>query len=149
MTTFAKANKMTIGVFKMIHEITMNEKLTEEIIKNVRDQTKAGGIIAYLNGDVGVGEVGFNVITTSKNECDLEIFSICVLEVYRKRHIALDLINHLISEYKKIENSTIRNIHVSIPSDNDATMSLFDKTGFVKGDETDGKVKFSYSVPKS
>ena len=84
------ADKMTIGVFRMIYDTVLEEKLSDESYQLIKEGKKVKGEIAYMNGDVAVGIICANVEGNK-----LVVTSIAVLESYRKMGVETQLLQSL------------------------------------------------------
>lgn len=131
------ADKMTIGVFKMIHDTVLAEKLSDEMYLRIKEGKEEHGLIAYLNGDVAVGEV-----SAKADKKKLVVTSLAVLEAYRKMGIATELI-------KALENlPKFEMIECHAPKSNEAVIAILKKLEYQQGGEEGENVIFTKKIQK-
>lgn len=130
------ADKMTIGVFKKIHNCCIETPLSEEVITNIRNSENYHGIICYMNGDVAIGEVAVSI-----NKDILEIVSLAVLPVYRKIGVATKLLEEIVKTQPKAKS-----ISIKVPESDEALNKLFAKVNYEKASAADGFVVYTKNI---
>ena len=133
--TTGPADKMTIGVFKMIHDTVFTEKLSDEMYLLIKEGKEAIGLIAYMNGDVAVGCVAGKV-----DKKKFVVSSLAVLEAYRKMGAATELM-------KAAENlPKIDMIEVHAPTGNEAVNAILRNLQYQEGPKDGDNVVYTKKV---
>ena len=131
------ADKMTIGVFRMIYDTVLEDKLSDDVYQLVKEGKKVHGEIAYMNGDVAVGIISANVEGNK-----LVVTQIAVLEAYRKMGVATELLKSL----EKVPK--LYQIEVKAPQGNEIIKSLLIKLEYTEKSTEGSIVVYSKKIPK-
>lgn len=126
------ADKMTIGVFKMIYQTVFGTKLDDQLYADLKISNGVHGEIVYMNGDVACG-----IIASEINAKKIKITSIGVLEAYRRHGAALTLVNALIASQKNPQS-----ISCTFDKNNTALVNLFTKLEFKQLEEAGEQVTY-------
>ena len=129
------ADKMTIGVFRMIYDTVLSEKLSDEAYQLTKEGKKIHGEIAYMNGDVAVG-----IISANSEGNKLVVTHIAVLEAYRNMGVESELLKSL----EKVPK--LYQIEVQTPKDNEELKKLIEELGYTEKSSTEQYLIFSKTV---
>ena len=131
------ADKMTIGVFRMIYDTVLGEKLSDEDYNLVKEGKTKHGEIAYMNGDVAVGIICANVQGNK-----LIVTKVAVLEAYRNMGVEAELLKSL----EKVPK--LYQIEAQIQKDNEALISIVKELEYTEKSAEDAIVVYVRKVPK-
>lgn len=133
--TFGPIDKMTVGLARIIHQTVLPQRYEEDFYKQLVEGKVVHGELAFMNGDVAVGEVCYT-INENGEEKELVIKTFSVLKVYQRRGIATKLIQNLLEK-----NSTIHTFRTHVQPGNSAAIAFLQKLGFHEVGRDDGFFK--------
>jgi GNAT superfamily N-acetyltransferase len=125
--SFGPVNRSTVGLLKIIHLECLPVHYSASIYDAIKGGDVAHGHLAYLYGDVAVGEVCFRC-EESDGVKKVYLMTIGVLPTYRQFGIGRMLIDFAIQEAKKLHPVTEVFLHVSV--ENAEGMAFYEHLGF-------------------
>ena len=135
--TTGPADKMTIGVFRMIYDTVLEEKLSDDVYQLVKEGKKIHGEIAYMNGDVAVGIILANVEGNK-----LVVTKVAVLEAYRNMGVEAALFQSL----EKVPK--LYQIEAKIQKDDENLLSVVKGLEYLEKSNEDSIAIYAKKVPK-
>ena len=137
--SFGPVNKSTIGILRLIHLQLLPVHYQDGIDDIIKEGVKATGELAYLYGDVPIGEMCYRV-EEHEGVKKIYIMTIGVLKTYQKHGFGRLILNREIEEARK-KVPEAKEIYLHVHVDNAGAMAFYEKMGFTKGQMEKGYYK--------
>lgn len=137
--SFGPVNKSTIGILRLIHLQLLPVHYPDSIYDIIKTGTNATGELAYLYGDVPIGEMCYRAEEHGGVK-KIYIMTIGVLKTYQKHGFGRRILERGIEEArKKVPDAT--EVYLNVHVENTGAMAFYEKMGFTKGELQQGYYK--------